>query len=1611
MSGKARVLVLAVIMVAVTAGAVAAAIAALYDAAFDQQRARLVEIAQSNARLIDAIARFDKQRGADDVPREPFAATMAKLTEAHRHFAGFGETGEFTLARREGDEIVFLLSHRHHDLDRLRPVPWDSDLAAPMRQALSGESGTLIGPDYRGATVLAAYESAPELGVGVVAKLDLAEVRRPFMRAGLLSSGVGLVLVCVGAVVFRLIGNPLVRRLEESEQKYRTLFASASDAVVVFGDVATDCNERACELLGAPRSEIIGHAPREFWPATQPDGRDSLSAGQAIIQAALAGTPQLFYWQLRRKDGELIDAEIALKAVPLGGRPALLVAMREISARRRAEDALRASEQKYRQIIETAQEGILMMDAEFRTVFVNQRAAELFGYAPDEMVGRPVTDLMAPEEYADHAERMRHRAEGRAEQYERRFRRKDGRELVALVSATPQVDNAGRFRGSVSMLSDISALKRAETTARASEQRYRELVDRMGSAVAVYQAVDDGADFVFVEFNRAGRRIEHVTREEVVGRRVTDVFPGVRAFGLLDVLQRVYQTGRPEHYPAKVYRDERVTGWRENFVYRLPSGEVVAVYDDLTAQKQAEEELARAERAWRDIFHAIGQPAVILDPEHGIIAANQAVLEATHRTESELLGRKCHEVFHGPESACPPDKCPMETLLRSGQPATVEMEMAALGGTYLVSCTPVLDEHGRVEKIIHIATDITARKRAEDALRANERFLAGVFESIQDGMSVLDADLTILRVNSNMERWYAQHAPLAGKKCYHCYQGRTGPCEPCPSLRSVRSGQVERDIVPGAPGSAVEWIELFSYPIKDAESGRVTGVVEFVRDITERRRAEEELRKLALVVRYSGELVNLATLEGQMVFLNDAGSRMLGIDPRDVAQHQILEVIPESCLAVVQSELLPALRRGDTWEGELQYRNIQTGGLTDVHAMTFTMKDPNTGAPLYLANVSLDITERKRAEAERDRLFNLSLDPLCIAGFDGFFRQVNPAWERTLGWSEEELLNKPWLDFVHPDDLRATIAAGEALGQGREVRDFENRYRCRDGSYRWLSWNSFALPEQKLIFAVCRDATEQKRVQDELRKANTFLRAVVEQAPFGIQVCEGSADDWQLTLINREAQGLLGVTEEQHRGLGFKHGVVQHPEKLVWQMFYADGRPWDLFDVPLPAAMIAGKVTRNEEMIVRRADGAERTILCNAAPIHDDQGALLGAVVTYPDITEHKLLESQLRQAQKMEAVGQLAGGVAHDFNNILTSILGNAELALNRLRKQLPAEGRVLEEVQQIERSAERAAALTRQLLAFSRRQVARPQVLDLNGILANLEAMIRRLIAENIVLELCCAAEPARVEADVTQLEQVILNLVVNARDAMPGGGTLTIETSLVTLDEEYREHHAEARLGPHVLLAVSDTGCGMDAVTKERIFEPFFTTKPVGEGTGLGLATVYGIVKQSGGHVMVYSEPERGSTFRIYLPASQISGPAAAVAPQTPATVAGTETLLVCEDDEMVRRLTAQMLTGAGYTVLSAADGAQAVHVASTYTGPIHLLVTDVIMPDINGRKLAETLQATRPQLQTLYMSGYTANVIAHHGVLDPGIHLLEKPFSRTALLQAVRRVLDEAEQTSG
>lgn len=529
--------------------------------------------------------------------------------------------------------------------------------------------------------------------------------------------------------------------------------------------------------------------------------------------------------------------------------------------------------------------------------------------------------------------------------------------------------------------------------------------------------------------------------------------------------------------------------------------------------------------------------------------------------------------------------------------------------------------------------------------------------------------------------------------------------------------------------------------------------------------------------------------------------------------------------------------------------------------------------------------------------------------------------------------------------------------------------------------------------ALEREIAERKQTEQKFRESEELYRLLVEgirdYAIFMLDT-EGRVASW-----NQGAERIKGYRAEEIVG--------QHFSRFYTAEDMESGKP----QMELRVASEDGRY--EEEGWRVRKDGTRFFANVLITALRDDAGQLHGFTKVTRDITERKqteealrLAEEQLRQSQKLEAIGQLAGGIAHDFNNLLTAILGQSDLILRRLEGDSP----LRQKIEGIKKAGNRAALLTYQLLAFSRKQILQPEVLDLNAIISEMGKILQRLIEENIDINLMLDPLLGRVKADPGQISQIIINLIVNARDAMPRGGRITVETQNVYLNEEYASSHTSVRPGYYILLAISDTGMGIDAETQKHIFEPFFTTKGDGKGTGLGLSTVYGIVKQSGGNIWVYSEVGRGTTFKIYLPRVEGAVETAEAVVASDDLPRGAETILLVEDEEGVRELAREILESSGYKVLEAANGAEAVTICDDDDCSIDLLITDVVMPHMDGRQVAERLTAIRPQLRVLFMSGYTENAIVHHGVLDKGANFIAKPFSAEDLARKVRELLDEA-----
>ncbi len=747
--------------------------------------------------------------------------------------------------------------------------------------------------------------------------------------------------------------------------------------------------------------------------------------------------------------------------------------------------------------------------------------------------------------------------------------------------------------------------------------------------------------------------------------------------------------------------------------------------------------------------------------------------------------------------------------------------------------------------------------------------------------------------------------------------------------------------------------------------------------------SEEDFRQLTAHINEVFWMTDVA--KNQMIYISPAYETIWGRTCASVytSPRNWLDAIhPEDRERILQS----ALNNQLTGAYEEEYRIVRPNGtIRWIHDRGFPVRD-KAGEVYRIAGVAQDITERRQAEEAESRLVAIleaTPDLVSIADPEGRLVYLNRAGRKTLSIAAlADLSSYSLREFHDAANAHVVLTEGIPTAMRDGAWSGETELLALDGHTTAVSQVILAhkAPNGTVTFlsTIARNITERKRAEEALRLRSAALNAAANTI---VITDRNGTIEW----VNPAFTALTGYRAEE--------AIGKNPRELS-----KSGLHDQLFFRNLWNTILAGHVWHGE-MTNRRKDGSLYSVEQSITSVKDAHGELTHFVAIGRDLTEQKRLEAEFLQAQKMEVVGRLASGIAHDFNNLLTVINCTTELVLADLK-----EGDMLRtDLHAIGQAGARAASLTRQLLAFSRKQVMKPDVLNLSSLVADLRDMLQRLIGENIALVVVPAKDGGRVIADHGQIEQVVMNLAVNARDAMPNGGTLTIETRDVALDEAYAADHQSVRPGPHVMLAISDTGDGMDEATRVQVFEPFFTTKGQGKGTGLGLSMVYGIVKQSGGSIGVSSVLGKGTTFTIYLPRGEAVAhkdqPASIVT-----SVHGTETILIVEDEEAVCRLASRILHGAGYTVLTASNGGEALALLERHDRPVHLMLTDMVMPGMSGRNLATQLKDIHPRTKVLYTSGYTDDAILHHALFSKATHFIGKPYTTAELTRKVREVLD-------
>jgi two-component system, cell cycle sensor histidine kinase and response regulator CckA len=1412
-------------------------------------------------------------------------------------------------------------------------------------------------------------------------------------------------LVCQDVTQRKQAESTLVKLKKAVDSSGEVVFMTDLEGVI------TSVNPEFTRLYGYTEQEVVGKATPRILKSGNTNREEHEDLWAAILDK------RQFQGEMinRTKDGRLVNIETSVSAI-LGDRGEILgflAIQRDIAERKRAEEALQAEKAFSEAVIDSLPGIFYVVDTEGNLVRWNKRAPAGLGYSNEELAGMSPFGYAAAEDRSIAMAKRLETLEKGSTVAEVRLQAKDGRKIPFLFTGVRAA--IGNKVYVVGTGIDISDRKQAEEALKESEARSRALVEDSLALICTH-----ALDGTLLSVNPAAASAWGGTPKEIIGKRLQDwLTPSTRhLFG--EYIERIRTNKSDKGVMQVVTKNGEERFWLYRNVLRQEAGKepfVLGYAQDITDRKRVEEELQISEARYRTLIESAPEAIVVADFESGkFVDINENARLLFGLSKEELLKI-------GPVEASPP-------VQPGGRPspdaARDYLQKAAAGETPVfewvhrnaagkdIPCEVRLVLLPSAERMLirGSITDITERKRAEEALMQSKASLAEAQRVALMGSWEWD-------ILTGEERWSDEMFRLVGLE--------PGSARPTLEffLNSVHPDDREAVIHAGEKAQkdqpsyqyeyrairadgAVRIFQSRAEIVRDA-AGKAVRMVGATQDVTERKRAEEALRASQQMFyrafHSSPEPICIITIsEGKFLDVNDAFCEQIGYTREEVIGRTANELGLEP-LSGLTPEQFQLLDQGGLHGLELDIRT-KTGEVRNA-LVSFEIVEI-AGQPCLLAQ-GRDVTEQRRAvnalrasdqryrdfishsnegvwrmELEQPIPVDLPAEEQLERIFEnGYLAECNDAMARIMGVADPKVLIGKCLKNVIPTTDQGRIETFRSAAIGRwQNRTIQFQAPDLAGRFKHMLRTEIPIIEDgmlKRVWGMTRDVSDLHQAEEALRASEERYRLLFERSLAGVI---RTAVDGRVLECNEAFAQIQGYASRQE--------VIS---ANVRDFYFEKSDGTALIELLKQYPMVIG-----EEFHARRKDGSAAWMLVSASLIEDekDEPTILATAF---DITHWKELGEQLRQSQKMEAVGRLAGGVAHDFNNMLQIINGYSELVID----QLPPHDPLQAHVQEIKSIVERAAGLTRQLLAFSRQQVLAPQVLDLKMAITNLSKMLRRLIGEDIDLVMIEGHRLSRVKADPGQVDQVIMNLAVNARDAMPRGGKLTIETANVKIDESYALGHFPMTPGRYVMIAVSDTGHGMNAETQARIFEPFFTTKEKGKGTGLGLATVYGIVKQSGGFIWVQSEMGKGTTFKIFLPPVE-EAPVAQKVKAVPVKMQGTETVLLVEDEEYVRSLVRRSLQSKGYLVLEARSGQDALHVAQEHQGPIHLLITDVVMPGMSGRELAERLTPLRREMKTLYMSGYADDSILHHGVLDAGGALLQKPFTAAALASKVRQVLE-------
>jgi len=1397
--------------------------------------------------------------------------------------------------------------------------------------------------------------------------------------------------------------------LREAERKYRSLFDGALEGVyrTTLQGTSLAANPALAKMLGyeSPQELIstLTDTTHQLW--LDPHERShffGLVNEQKIVRN--------YECQFKRKDGTAVWVKLDIRKVENEGKAYYEGFIEDVSERKGAEaniqeanEALAKAERHYRHLFNSIGDALFVYELRenglpmpSHYLEVNDSACRLLGYTREELLQLGVTDVVPLEERsAGPANARKLLADGQVTWSGSVTTKKGAHVPVAVSTHVFDLDGSSL---AISSVRDITDIEKAEEERQQTEQRYRSLFDSMEEGVAIHKLVYSNGtpgNYVLLEVNRRYEEIVGLSREDVVSRAATEVY-GTQSAPYLQEYASVVETATPSQFETYFPPMDK------HFAISVaPMGDdrFATIFFDVTdrrkaqqAIQQAHESVANAEAHYRLMFNNVSDAVFVHEfREDGLpsryLEVNDSACRYSGYTREEL-------VQMGPFDLDAPEEhsdvaIRSQRILTDGHLVWEGTHVAKDGRRIPVEVNTHLVNLDGLPTIISSVREISDRKEAESKYRnIFDGALEGIFRTSLDGTALLanPALATMLGYDS-AEEYLAQMKDTT-------HQIWMDPNERSEYLKLFEKQEVIRGYecqLKRRDGKGV-WVSVNSRKV-GGQDGQLLYTEGFMEDITERKLAERKLLESEERFRSLFENATLGiyrtTPDGRIDIANPTLLRMLGYESFSALAERDLEKSgfePSYSRSVFRK----ILEEQGTIRGLESTWTRRDGSSVSVLESVRCVKD-EAGAATFYDGIVEDITERKgmqdalrKSEEKFAKAFRCSPAVTILAeivGESDRIVEVNEAFEQITGYRVEDAVGHSTEELALWADSREFNDYVQQLQAHGRIRNYEMRFRRKNDEVgaALLSAEFIELDGKPHVISEAVDITEQKKAE----QARTTLVTAIEQASETIVITDLAGT---IQYCNPAFSKVTGYSKEE--------AIGQNPRVLK------SGKHSQEFYEELWATITQGSVWTGH-LVNKKKDGSLYEEDVTISPIRDTPGEISGFVAVKRDVTDRLHLEDQLRQAQKLESIGRLAGGVAHDFNNLLTVINGYSGFLLKRLKAGDPLRAYA----EQITIAGERAASLTKQLLAFSRKQVIEPTVLDVNAIIRESTVMLRRLIGDDIVLETHLDSSLGQVMADPDQIHQIIMNLAVNARDAMPDGGALDIETLNVELTrEDGADDRGERDPGRYVLMTVTDTGHGMDETIQKQAFEPFFTTKGVGKGTGLGLSTVYGIMRQSGGWIDVWSEVGVGTIFKMYLPSID----ACQVAERkgiSASTEGSGETILLVEDQKEVRSFAKAALRQHGYPVLEAFDGDEALSVVKQHLGQIDLLVTDVIMPGLNGKELSERLKELRPNLKVLFISGYTADVIANRGVLDPGVAFLHKPFGQEELARKVREVLAE------